>query len=61
MKLVQKIGQATKSTAWSRRIGNLWISNGTTTRLREANNEREAPMYNSQLQVIFVFEGLNNG
>jgi hypothetical protein len=30
-------------------------------RLREASNEREAPMYNSQLQVIFASEGLNNG
>jgi hypothetical protein len=24
-------------------------------------NEREAPMYNSPLQIIFVSEGLNNG
>src|ERR1019366_10654882 len=28
---------------------------------REASNEREAPMYNSQLQVIFASEDLNNG
>ena len=26
-----------------------------------AGDEREAPMYNSQSQVIFASEGLNNG
>ena len=36
-------------------------SRSQTPRLREASNEREAPIYNSQLQVIFSSEGLNNG